>query len=158
MTASDDRGKNKIAPATSLGGAPPQGFADDGAHGRINTMARPSRQAGIAVMRLMIWPCRTYVLVLKDDEFRRIQPRYGRRAMAVAGGCGNMSGCGSRLPHEMPDARGSFPFGRGHERKLQAGFGNLPLVGQRGYVADQRLKSSAKIMPDDFQSKPSRWA
>lgn len=31
--------------------------------------------------------------------------------MAVAGGCGNMSGCGSRLPHEMPDARGSFPFG-----------------------------------------------
>jgi hypothetical protein len=50
MTASDDRGKNKIAPATSLGGAPPQtGFADDDAHGPINIMAKPSRQAGIGV-------------------------------------------------------------------------------------------------------------
>jgi len=49
MAASDDREKNKIAPATSLGGAPPQtGFAADDAHGPIDTMVRPSRQAGIS--------------------------------------------------------------------------------------------------------------
>jgi hypothetical protein len=48
MTASNDW-ENEIAPATSLGGAPPQtGVADDGVHGLQNTMARRRRQAGIA--------------------------------------------------------------------------------------------------------------
>jgi hypothetical protein len=66
MTASDDRGKNKIAPATSLGGAPPQtGFANDDAHGPINIMARPSRQAGIGVDAADDLPMPAYLLVLK---------------------------------------------------------------------------------------------
>jgi hypothetical protein len=70
MTAFDDRGKNKIAPATSLGGAPPQtGFADDDAHRSINTMARPSRQAGIGVGATDDLPMPPYLLVLKSQEF-----------------------------------------------------------------------------------------
>jgi hypothetical protein len=70
MTASDDRGKNKIAPATSLGGAPPQtDFADDDAHGSIDTMARPTRQAGFGVGVTDDLAMPGYLLVLKSQKF-----------------------------------------------------------------------------------------
>jgi hypothetical protein len=70
MTASDDREKNKIAPATSLGGAPPQtGFTGDDAHGSINTMARPGRQAGIGIGSGDDQPMLAYLLVLRSRKF-----------------------------------------------------------------------------------------